>query len=589
MLVLWACILILPFLIPAHFYPLPTYPEELVTTILVVGLGVVGVLSTKRKVYVTNLMILWLVVGIIWYVSWLFNKKEIVSGALFYQIFWVVGFVALIGSSAFIARIGKQKFFALSSRVLVFSGFLYAMTGLFTYYGGLKFIVPWISVDQSRLVGLMGHPNLSGLYLAISLSAFGFTLSKKLNRPLQLQSVVFILIVTLAGVLTGSRAFFVILMAQCLFGAAWYFLLRNGAVSSRSYIKVPFFYQLFVLGLSGILFFAYPPIDRVISESLAKHEVLNRQSASEMLIDRYQAAGQPRLGEWRKIVQGIEVIPNIWLGGGPGSYPEFSVAADEVIDNPYRNGKTWRNAHNVFLMAFVEWGVIGCIFIFFLFSYILRLFVKSEKNPGNYFIWMSLVAIIIHNLVEFSLWHMQFLIIFLVFLTSQVKIYALRLTSPSLRWVSVVPVAILTIWMSFNSSLDYARMVYLFSKPDIGAEDIRTLDLVAQNSLWRPYSRLVMYYRLNPVATGIEGQLEEATAIAHWSPLNLVLMRQASLTAAVGKGALACKRISRATELYPAIAATLDEELVYLSSQNLPIMLEEMRACFEMIHQPKSG
>tara|TARA_R110000823_G_scaffold266706_2_gene386473 strand:- start:261 stop:2030 length:1770 start_codon:yes stop_codon:yes gene_type:complete len=589
MLVLWACVLIVPFLIPAHFYPLPTYPEELVTTILVVGFGIAGVFSTKRRVYVSNLMMLWLVAGIIWYISWFFNKKEVVSGALFYQIFWVVGFFALIGSSALIARIGKQQFSTLSARVLVFSGFLYAMTGLFTYYGGLKFIIPWISVDQSRLVGFMGHPNLSGLYLAISLSAFGFALSKKINRPLQLQSIVFVLIVTLAGVLTGSRAFFVILIAQCLFGAAWYFLLRGGMASSRACVKAPFFYQLFVLGLSGILFVAYPPTDRIISESLAEHEILNRQSTSEMLMGRYQAAGQPRLGEWRKIVQGIEVIPNIWLGVGPGSYPEFSVAADEVIDNPYRNGKTWRNAHNIFLMAFVEWGIIGCIFVFSLFSYIFYLFVKSEKSPENYFIWLSLTAIIIHNLVEFSLWHMQFLIVFLVLLTSQVKIYALRLTSPSLRWVSVVPVVILTIWMSFMTSLDYARMVYLFSKPEIGAEDIRTLDLVAQNSLWRPYSRLVMYYRLNPIATGIEGQLNEATAIAHWSPLNLVLMRQASLTAAVGESALACKRINRATELYPSIAATLDEELVYLNSQNLPVMLGEMRACFKMIDDPKGG
>ena len=89
-----------------------------------------------------------------------------------------------------------------------------------------------------------------------------------------------------------------------------------------------------------------------------------------------------------------------------------------------------------------------------------------------------------------------------------------------------------------------------------------------------------MYYRLNPYATGIENQLKEATAIADWSPGNLVLMRQASLTAALGKEELACERISRATELYPAIIPTLEEELVYLESQGAPFDLRRMLVCF---------
>ena len=89
-----------------------------------------------------------------------------------------------------------------------------------------------------------------------------------------------------------------------------------------------------------------------------------------------------------------------------------------------------------------------------------------------------------------------------------------------------------------------------------------------------------MYYRLNPYATGIENQLKEATAIADWSPGNLVLMRQASLTAALGKEELACERIARATELYPAIIPTLEEELIYLDSQGAPFDLGKMMSCF---------
>ncbi|MCK2150085.1 Wzy polymerase domain-containing protein [Marinobacter alexandrii] len=580
MTIIWRLVLFAPFFIPAHFYPVPTYPEELIAAILIVSLGVCGILSRKSRVNGNQLIIWWLGLGAIWMLSWVSNQKAVVSGAFFYQIFWVLGLIALVAGASLKEKVGKDKLIDISARTLVFSGFLYAALGLFGYYGGLKFVIPWLTSDQSRLVGLMGHPNLSGLYLAMSLAAFGYFLYSGRHRLLEFKSVLVLLALCLAGVLTGSRAFFVILSVQVFLSLYWMLRMQGREKREIGRLSAAIIFQCSALLLSVLLFFAFPPVDEVLSQRLTEIGVLERQSSSEMLAERFQRTEQPRLGEWRKVFQGTEVIDNIWVGVGPGSYSEFSVAADAVIEDPYRNGKTWRNAHNIFLMAFVEWGVIGVVFVFCFFVFLLFCFLGSNKNPGNYFVWLALVAIITHNLIEFSLWHLQFLVVFLILLSTQIKTVSFSLSSPSLRWVVVIPIILLSSWIGIASSRDFSKMVYLFSKPDVGEEDVKTLDLVAQNSLWRPYSRLVMYFRLNPYATGIDNQLKEATAIAEWSPMNLILMRQASLTAALGQDKLACKRIHRATELYPAIIPTLEEELVYLESQGALSSLEEMSACF---------
>jgi len=578
--IIWRLILAAPFFIPAHFYPVPTFPEELVSAVLIVSLGTHAIISNKARIHGNQLIVWWLGLGVIWLFSWLLNQKTVVSGAFFYQLFWVLGLIALMAGASLNKQVVKENLMEISARALTFAGFLYAAIGLFGYYGGLKFVVPWLNSDQSRLVGLMGHPNLSGLYFAMALAAFGYFIYSGRHRLFEFKSLIFLLVVCLAGILTGSRAFFVILFAQLFLAALWVLRARSHDKLNEGGSSRAFRYQLSALLLSITLFFLFPPVDELISEKLTAAGVLNRQSSSEMLAERFQRTEQPRLGEWRKIVQGSGIIDNIWVGVGPGSYAEFSVAADAVIEDPYRNGKTWRNAHNIFLMAFVEWGVVGLVFIFGFFGFLLVCFLRSTRDAGNYFVWLALVAIITHNLVEFSLWHLQFLVVFLVLLSTQVRTVSFTLSSPSLRWIVVIPVILLTLWVGITSSRDFARMVYLFSKPDVGEEDVRTLDLVAQSALWRPYSRLVMYYRLNPYATGIENQLNEATLIAEWSPMNLVLMRQASLTAATGQDDLACERIARVTELYPAIAPTLEEELVYLESQGVPVNLEQMERCF---------
>lgn len=577
---LWFALLVIPFFVPAHFYPIPTYPEELLAALLVVSLGITALAASKTQIRANTLWFWWLGFGAIWLVSWLLNQKEVVSGAFFYQIFWVLIGITLVGGAGLVHELGKERLIQLSARILVFSGFLYAATGLFAYYGALKFLIPWMNADQSRLSGMLAHPNLSGLYLAISLAAFSYFVYSRHHRLFEFRSLAFILVVCLAGVLTGSRAFFLILLAQLALTSLWIYEERKAEEAKTSLNLRHLKFQAFVLSISLSLFFVFPPLDNYISERLTSVGFLDRQSSSEMLAERFYRKEQPRLGEWRKILEGVEVIENIWVGVGPGAYSEFSVAADDVIENPYRNGRTWRNAHNIFLMAFVEWGVIGLTFTIAFLFFVILCFFRAEKNAGNYFVWLSLGAILTHNLVEFSLWHLQFLVIFLVLLGTQTKNVSLKLTSPSLRWVIIIPTVLLTLWVGANSSRDFFKMVELFSKPEIGEGDVRSLDLIAQNSLWRPYARMVMYYRLNPYATGVENQLKEASAVVNWSPGNLAMMRQASLTAASGSEELACERIFRATELYPAIRSTLDEELVYLNSEGAPFELLKMRSCF---------
>ena len=134
----------------------------------------------------------------------MFNQKEVVTGAFFYQLFWVLGLIAIVVGGSLKSELGKEKLLFISAKTLVFAGFLYAAVGLFNYYGGLKFIIPWINSDQSRLVGVMGHPNLSGLYLSISLAAFGYFIYRRKHQLLEFRSIIFMLVVCLAGVLTGS-------------------------------------------------------------------------------------------------------------------------------------------------------------------------------------------------------------------------------------------------------------------------------------------------------------------------------------------------------------------------------------------------
>jgi hypothetical protein len=440
-----------------------------------------------------------------------------------------------------------------------------ALFGLMRYYGILGYFVPLITDEGTRLIGPMGQPNLMAVLTALALGAIFYLR----NRGLLSSTRGFIGLAVLAfyvGSLTGSRTWYVTAIVALWPSIAAVFrfgklklinreLSRNGQKTRSALIIVALFVIVSLLA---------PKIDALIADSLKEIGFIERINASEMYENRSLIGSSGRLDEWKNALSGITTMEHPWFGYGVGRYGVFSNEL-KLNDLTVSNGSIWLNAHNVFLNFMVEWGLSGVLILLVFVGYLLSLITKVQPSSENVFLVCVLLILMLHNLVEFSLWHMPFLAIFIAAFTLLDNRHSFDFSNHWIRRVIVL--SVLFVFLPFGAYVAKDMMVVtqvMYKKqPDF--MDQTALRDASRSAVVGNGALSVLILRFDPPALGVGPELNFIESVVNWRPEPLFLLRKATLLAASGESERACEAIKRVTRLYPYSVNTVLDELTYLS------------------------
>ena len=186
-------------------------------------------------------------------------------------------------------------------------------------------------VDLVRPYGTFLHPNILGAFLVLGFFAIAyfFVKKEKINIPL----LAFLYAVSLGVVLTFSRAAWMGWIAALLFFSLTIIKEKNNI--KRSVVIASLWFTMMA---------AFIPVFP-LAGSRAKI-TLNQESVIERMSYTKQA---------------VEIIKENFLGIGMGNYVPYSFYNGVYEKAGMKNFWEWQPAHNIYLLAAVETGVIGLV------------------------------------------------------------------------------------------------------------------------------------------------------------------------------------------------------------------------------------
>jgi hypothetical protein len=574
---LWA--FVLPFIVPLTFYPKNHFFSQSSALILTAIFFALVAATAGRDFRISRAIVIWSALGAAWLLSYYFSSPAVMQSFYAHATFWLCGTLVLIAIPTLYAYNTKQEITVLFARFLWILGLLTAIVGLARFYGVLEAIWPWLEVGGDRLIGPLGQPNLTGVVIAVALASFLYLANTQVAIG-GVRSWALAGLVVYAGVLTGSRAWIAMMVIVLLMPLLALAINRLKSVHHASISLKR------VLGKEGLLafllvslFIVGPQIDHLISQPLIASGFLHRQSADAMMENRMRASDSARIGEWKQAINNTELVDNPWTGVGPGYYGAFSVEAGLMSDNQSRTGQLWAHPHNVFVMALIEWGRVGLLVVVAFACYLAVIFWRSRKSYETIFLFSIIAAICFQNLVEFSLWHFPFLAIFLVALALTDRSYKFSCSSGLLPRSLAMTVLVVGFTLSAYVFKDYYTMSRLFLKDSLTVNDYYALKAAERNFLIGDGALKVAIVRMNPSILDLESQLEEVKRFAQWRPGQSFLMREASLTAALGNEAGACKKLTHLVELFPSAVPAIQSELKALGESDFEIPIERYQEC----------
>lgn len=565
----------LPFLLPLNLYPETDFPKNYLAFLWAV-LAFCSILVWRTRTLYIPRFLPWLLCGLVllWLLPVVMGDHYSGYHVLAYGLALVLISLASIVGATVAASDGRAEFSMRLAWFLVVSGGLLAVISLFRYYGLLTLLVPGFSVGGNRMIGPLGQPNLVALFLALSISGIIFLWE---TRRLSLMiTCIFTGSLVVSGVLTGSRYFYLALVAIFVIWVIFNFLFRAGVVPvERKKLVFPVSAVLFSVVVSVWI---TPSVDGIIYTASKEAGLIDRLSAEEMMQSRLKYSDESRTYEWGKVISNPGLINSYLLGNGIGAYPAFSYRA-ELLTEGLGNQRMWTHPHNIFLMFFVEAGVLGVIFLLAAVVYSLGVMVSQRKTPSGIFLSSIIVITFGHNLVEFSLWLWPFLLVFFVVAGAIDKSRSWEFSDRIAPSVSAFLIFSVFSVLSAYFINDYKSITHIFQNEQLDNDDEYALFDAGKNSILGKGAMNVRILRLEPNLAGLTHQKMEIEHFARIWPSQLFLARQSVIDAALGEQDLACARIEQTLTVYPDALNIIHRDLLRLSGRYDVINMEVYEEC----------
>ncbi len=539
------------FLFPVGLYPFQDLTRDFLAGISIVVLLVIATLKNDKAAYVPRIT-LWLIPIALIFIVYFLNNDGLQYSYYLYAISFVIAFFALISGSGLADYYGREKLILGLSYFVLTISLLAVFVGLVRYYGIIKHLVPWISFDGNRLIGPFGQPNLMGLLIVSGISSLWYLVFLKEKISLKF-SIFLFLILFYAASLTASRSWLVnyfLLTCVCCF---YVFRSRYFFARGDDHIRKPPLRSILILVTLGVFsILIVPRIDAIVSAPLIESGFVNRVDPG-ITADRMKSASSSgRLDEWRKVLSGV-YPESVFFGNGIGRYGEFSNRAELEL-GLQGNGSVWNHAHNIFIMFYVEWGVVGLFAVLIPFAYALRLIYRSTVkffNISEFFPVSVLVFFLFHSLVEFSLWYLPFLGIFLLAVASIDKYYEFvwssRRVPRAVLFLILLTVGPLAVYIA-NDGIKTIKIMY---RESVDLDELWALDDLGRNRIIGYGPMLVMASRFPPIKAGGERALMRFEELSEWRPYPLFRVRVSALSTVFKSYEESCRYIEETVTLYP--------------------------------------
>ena len=399
-LLLAGSLCLLPFLVPYHQQPIPSFFPEWLAAAL--GIAAALTLLVGRGVAAASFVSLpvparWLIVFAA------FLAVQAVSGGHVYSQLPLVASLYVLYAVLMIwlggqltAALGIERVVMVLAAFFLVGALANSLAGAIQFYGRPKLFEDLVAeLHGNRAYGNIAQPNLYANYLALGEGALLFLWARARVRTAYALPALALLLI--GSSLSGSRG--------ALLYALWYGAL--GVVAARVQHNAEArrlrFAAYAVAGAALSAYFALPWLNDVLRLGPPGESTLDR-----ILVPPGEHA-EPRLQAWAIALRVFIGAPLAGVGAG-----EFAGAAFESGLDPSltRLGEVWTSPHSLPLHLLAETGLVGAVLVLgglSVWGWQAARCYWTERQVASWWLIAAVGIEMIHSLIEFPLWSAHFL------------------------------------------------------------------------------------------------------------------------------------------------------------------------------------
>ena len=532
-----SAMLIVPFVNPHHYHPIPSFYQEwsavalsLLAFTLLLRREILGQLE------VPTIALLPLGLGALLLVQFAAGRVEFPSEALIFLLYllWAL-FMRIIGS-ALRQQLGLDGLVTILAWALLCGGLLAAAL-LGVQLSSTQLGAGIVFQRTGAGIGNLGQPNHLANYLWLGLASVIALYGQ--GRIGSTALTLFALLLLSAASLSGSRSI--------VFYAAGFTLLSIWAAwrCQQPALKKMARAALLLLPLTLLMqwVFAHLDVGSALGVSTSGERFFQQVSGTSV-----------RLQLWRT---GLAVFADHpWLGAGVGQFPwESYILVGAQNDGGYFGGE---HAHNLFIHLLAEFGVVAPLLVLLLGWRWWIGFVRQPWSPAHWWIAAVLLVEAVHSQLEYPLWYAYFLGVAALALgagsNSAARPKISRLGQPIVALMLLLGVLTLV-----NLGKDYSKLEQTLTArwtkhadEVTWVETLDTLGRLRSESLLSHYVDLVYACTLNVDREALKDKIVVSKRALRYSPVEPVAFKLATLLALDGRLEDAQLALRRALAAHPA-------------------------------------
>ena len=530
--------LIVPFVNPHHFNPIPSfYQEWSAVACSLLALTLLLRRELLEQLEVPAIALLPLGLGALVLVQFASGRVVFPGEALLFLLYllWAV-FMLILGSSLR-QTLGLDGLVTPLAYALLCGGLLAAIllgVQLCDTPLGMAWVFPRAGGGG---IGNLGQPNHLANYLWLGLAS-AITLYGQ-GRIGKVALTLFALLLLSAASLTGSRSVLLYAAGFTLLSlwAAWHYHQPALKKIARA--------ALLLLPLTVLIqwVFTYFDIASALGAATSGERFFQQVSGTSI-----------RLQQWRA---GLAVFADHpWLGAGIGQFPwNAYVLVGTQTDGSYFGGE---HAHNLLIHLSAELGIVAPLLVLLLGWRWWTGFIRQDWSPTHWWVAAVLLVETVHSLLEYPLWYAFFLGVAALALGAGSSA-AVRPKTSRLGQPIVALMLLLGGLTLFTLGNDYGKLEktlnpQLRSGSDQApwAESLDTLGRLHRESLLSAYVELVYAYSLSVDRERLKDKIVVTERAVRFSPAEPVAFKLAYLLALDGRLEDAQLALRRALATHPA-------------------------------------
>ncbi|MCX7141967.1 MAG: Wzy polymerase domain-containing protein [Proteobacteria bacterium] len=550
---------LLPFLNPYHYHPLTNFYTEW----LALALGLVALLPLSAKRFWDEVeipvLVMWLLgfaallpLQIVW-LDIAYPELSMLGALYVIWAAWLVWLGRVLAKSC-----GMEELVGWLAAMLVLGGLLNSAAAVVQFYSvdlPFRFLVSSLGPIQRGAYGNFGQNNHFGDYVTLALiSALYLQIKGRLSWQ---AAAVCIGIFLYALSLSGSKAVWLYFLAVLALGL-WFRSRSDEPALRRAVVVFAVLLPLFGLVQYAMAHYGLATRPFLAAGAAALPVTSIDRFADELARGVLPQAGGSALGTriymWHQALLMLIKEPVLGIGFGQYAGVFFEQAAEL---SRYHIPNYDRNSHNALMQLLAETGLAGAGLVCAgLAGWVLGLRRRMSPSPENWWMLCLLSVLFVHSMIEYPLWHGNFLGLAAVLLGMGSQRYIrLHLSALSRYAFPMMLVAgFFTLGSVLQAYRDLEQLMYPRVMPKNREEVLEhneALLKLHRDTLLAPYIEMAYAGAIVPDRNNLQDKLALNGRVLRLLPVPELAYRQVLLLGLNGELDAALVQLDRAVAVFP--------------------------------------